>query len=381
MLPPPQAPLGFQVPSGTADQHLLDYIAKNRFGRVFLVSGHRSFSWFEEKGFIDKLSDIADVARWSEARPNPDFADLTQGLEAVSAHAPDVIIGVGGGSVLDAAKLLAALYKKPHSTLDTLLTNAPDLDSRNIALVLVPTTAGSGAEATHFSVLYRDGVKYSVAGQALLPDHTVLDPHLVTGGSPQQLAASGLDALCQCVESLWARGSTTESRKLAEEGLGVVAKSLVHFVNGNNECAGDMQWGSHLSGHAINTSKTTASHALSYFLTTRQGVPHGIAVASTLGYFIDHHTRTAASSHSSHGVFAEAIKAIRVGLGLRDNDSALEYFRRLFAEIGLNEPEDYWPQDPAVQDEWMNSANPERLGNHPEPLESKDLYEILRLES
>jgi alcohol dehydrogenase class IV len=279
------------------------------------------------------------------------------------------------------AKLLAALYKKPNLNLDTLMTGAPDLDSRNVALILVPTTAGSGAEATHFSVLYRDGVKHSVAEKALLPDHTVLDPHLVTGGSSHLLAASGLDSICQFIVSLWAKGSTIESRKMAPEGLRVVSANLVQFANGDNDSAKAMQWGSHLSGHAINTSKTTAPHALSYFLTTRLGVPHGIAVASTLGYFIDHHTRTAASSHSSHVVFSEATKAIRVGLGLRENDRAIEYFRTLFAEIGLNEPEDYWPQDPALRDEWMNSANPERLGNHPEPLESKDLYEILRLDS
>ena len=376
----PTPPLGERIAPGTADQYLIDYISNKHFKRVFLVTGHRSFSWFEDRGFIDKLSDIAEVTRWSEARPNPEFLNLKEGLEEVAAANPDIIVGIGGGSVLDIAKLLAVLQHRNPADVDAVTSGTLDLTTREVHLALVPTTAGSGAEATHFSVLYRDGAKFSIAGSGLLPDHIVLDPGLVTSGDQMQLAASGLDALCQCVESMWAKSATDQSTKHAVEGLQLVASSLVAFVHADDSLAGDVQWGSHLGGHAINTSKTTASHALSYFLTMRFGVPHGIAVASTLGYFIEHHSKMGTQNRNSADIPDFALKQIRESLGLDEADSAIEYFEALFGQLGLATPRSYWPQDSDSVNEWLRSANPERLGNHPVRLGKAELLQILNLE-
>lgn len=379
MAVPPTAPLGERVSPGASDQHLLDYIGAKGFRRVFLVTGHRSFSWFENNNFIHRLSQVSAPKRWADARPNPEFHNLKRGLEAVSAHTPDVIIGIGGGSVMDMAKLLAALSNKPKSDLAALTGGSPGLDKRGTHLVLVPTTAGSGAEATHFSVLYREGVKYSIAGEGLLPDHIVLDPELIKSGDSNQLAASGLDALCQCVESIWARGATSQSKDLAIAGLRSVSESLVAFVERDKRFAEPMQWGSHLAGHAINTSKTTAPHALSYFLTTHLGVPHGVAVASTLGYFLEHHMAMLRGGGSLDSGVKVAIDAIREGLGLSGRNNATKYFRDLFDRLGLDQPRQYWPQDAGAIEAWIRSANPERLGNHPLALDEEALYRILGL--
>ena len=376
----PSAPLGERVTPGTADQHIVDYIASKNFQRVLLVTGQRSFSWFEDKGFIDRLSTLVDTERWSNARPNPEFTNLKQGLEVTSGHDPDVIIGVGGGSVLDMAKLLAVLHDRTSADVDAVTTGPVDLSTRKVHLILVPTTAGSGAEATHFSVLYRDDVKYSIAGKGLLPDHIVLDPSLVTGGEPEQLAASGLDALCQCIESIWAKGATSQSQESATEGLRVLARSLVSFVRGDGSVAADIQWASHLGGHAINTSKTTAPHALAYFLTVRLGVPHGVAVASTLGYFIEHHSASAELNDSSTENFNLALEIIREVLGLENGENAVEHFKALFSELGLDGPRTYWPQDNDSINKWLRSANPQRLGNHPLPLGQAELIQILGLD-
>jgi alcohol dehydrogenase len=349
----PAPPLGERITPGTADQHVLDYVSNKHFTRVFLVTGHRSFSWFEDRGFIDKLTSIAEVTRWSEARPNPEFLNLKEGLEEVAIANPDIIVGVGGGSVLDMAKLLAVLHHRDLAEVDAVTSGTLDLSTREVHLALVPTTAGSGAEATHFSVLYRDTVKFSIAGSGLLPDHIVLDPSVVTSGDRMQLAASGLDALCQCVESIWARGATEQSRKHAVEGLQLVAQSLIAFVQGDESLAGDLQWGSHLGGHAINTSKTTASHALSYFLTMRFGVPHGIAVASTLGYFIEHHHKSLEAGNSSNKEVGSDLKTIRSTLGLTGKDSAIDFFQSLFDKLELGRSRSYWPKNSGEINEWV----------------------------
>lgn len=376
----PTPPLGERIAPGTADQYLIDYVSNKHFKSVFLVTGHRSFSWFEDREFIGKLSGIAEVTRWSEARPNPEFLNLKEGLEVVAAANPDIIVGVGGGSVLDMAKLLAVLHQRDLAEVDAVTSGTLDLTTREVHLALVPTTAGSGAEATHFSVLYRDGTKFSIAGSGLLPDHIVLDPLLVTSGDQMQLAASGLDALCQCVESIWAQGATDQSTKHAVEGLQLIAQSLVGFVQGDDSLAGDIQWGSHLGGHAINISKTTASHALSYFLTMRFGVPHGIAVASTLGYFIEHHSKMGTRDRNADSISDSALSQIRETLGLKQAESAIEYFETLFTQLGLPTPRSYWPQDSGSVSEWLRSANPERLGNHPVGLGQAELLQILKLE-
>lgn len=378
MTPTPTAPIGRQVTPGTADKHLLSYITSHPFERVFLVTGHQSFSFFENRGFIDRVSDLADTKRWSGARPNPEFSNLQEGLEVISGNHPDILIGVGGGSVLDMAKLLAVMYSRDPADVDAITNGTLDLSTRRVHLVLIPTTAGSGAEATHFSVLYRDSIKYSIAGQGLLPDQIFLDPFLVTGGKPEQLAASGLDALCQCVESIWAKSATEQSKKYAIEGVATIASGLVDFVHGDTQLASGIQWASHLGGHAINTSKTTAPHALSYFLTTYLGVPHGISVASTVGYFIEHHHKELEAGNPSYEKLGQALQAIRKNLGLRDGDSAIDYFELLFEKLGLAQPRSYWPENRDEVYEWVATANPGRLENHPVSLDKKALLQILQ---
>lgn len=379
MAAPYFAPLGEQVEPGTADLRLIEYINDEKFARVLLITGQRSFNWFDEKKLVERISGTAEIFRWSHARPNPEFSNLIHGLQVVSMFNPEVVLGIGGGSVLDTAKLLAALHGKKSSELDNVTSATVELSARNTRLVLVPTTAGSGAEATHFSVLYRDGRKYSIVGGGLLPDCVFLDPHLVVSGEPEQLAASGLDALCQCIESIWAKSATAESQQRAVEGLRAISHSLESFVQGDTSKAKDIQWGSHLSGHAINVTKTTAPHALSYFLTSNFGVPHGIAVASTIGYFIDNHTQVSRLSSSSHDDLSESIRIIRDSLHLNRYSQATEYFQSLFFRLGLGEPRSYWPETSALKAEWIGSADADRLRNHPLPLVAEDLRKILML--
>jgi len=374
------APYGLSISPGTADVHLITYVAENSFKRVFIVAGTRSFKWFLGRELVRRLSDVAEVLLWSGVRPNPEVGNLRKGLEEISKFHPDLIIGIGGGSALDLAKMLAALYAKPPLDLELLTCGEVELGARKLHLVLVPTTAGSGAEATHFSVLYQNHRKYSIAGGGLLPDQIFLDPALVTTGSKNQLAASGLDALCQCVESIWAIGATTESQDIAAEGLRLVSKSLVDFVNGDFHLAEKMQWGSHLGGHAINTSRTTAPHALSYFLTTELAVPHGIAVASTIGYFIDHHKSATRSSNTVRPEIAQTMERIIESLQITQETRAVKYFNDLFTQLGLNAPRSYWPQSSNLIGDWIRSANQERLANHPFVLNQNEIRHVLGVE-
>lgn len=375
----PIGPIGQVIEPGSAVTHLRNYVQRGNSKRVFIFSGQRSFYWFEKNRFVEDLRGIASVTQFADVRPNPDLESLRVSLKAVEKFNPDVIIGIGGGSVLDLAKLSRALRDNPSAEPDTLTSNTAELNGRATQLVLVPTTAGSGAEATHFAVLYEQGIKHSIGGDSLLADHIVLDSALVSGAKPQQLAASGLDALCQCIESLWAVSATTDSRQIAYEGLVAVSSSLVGVVKGDHHLAERLLWGSHLSGRAINISKTTAPHALSYYLTARFGVPHGIAVASTIGNFINHFIFTIEGKSSTSQDERDTVSSIRKIFKISNEFTAIDYFNDLFLQLGLKSPRSFWPEDPILVEGWLQSANRDRLQNHPLVLDSANLPGILGL--
>jgi alcohol dehydrogenase class IV len=192
----------------------------------------------------------------------------------------DCIVAVGGGATIDAAKLIA-LRASNSRPIDQLIKDG--FSPNEIPLVAVPTTAGSGSEATHFAVLFVDQKKYSLAHSSLRPRWAVVDPSL-THSVPQRVAAAaGLDALCQSIESLWSRNADSESVAFAGEALRLVADNLYAAVkNRDPGSQARLSLGSHLAGQAINRSFTTVCHALSYALTSKYGITHGLAAAATM---------------------------------------------------------------------------------------------------
>ncbi|MEO0973909.1 MAG: iron-containing alcohol dehydrogenase, partial [Pseudomonadota bacterium] len=154
------------------------------------------------------------------------------------------------------------------------------------SVVAVPTTAGSGSEATRFAALYVDGIKHSLDHAHLRPAVALVDANLVLSSPPLLLASTGLDALCQSIESYWAVRATPASRALARQGIEAVWTHLTHAVRtGDSAAIAALSRGAWCAGRAIDQTRTTAAHALSYPLTMHLGIPHGHAVALTLPFF------------------------------------------------------------------------------------------------
>ena len=373
-----------QVTYGTgAVARLGELVRHHGAQRVLLVTGRDSF---EASGASACLPGIdADVQRWCEFRPNTDAADLIDGLAIVRDFDPDLIVGIGGGSPMDMAKLLIA-----YDTIDPLETNSlhdaimtgAKVEQRSRGLMLIPTTSGSGSEATHFSVVYIGEDKYSIAGPAMRPDAVILDPLLALSGSNHQRATSGVDALCQSIESLWAVAATDESRRYARHGLALVSTHIREFVNQANErAARAMCIGSHLAGRAIDISKTTAAHALSYGITKRFGVDHGNAVALTLGAFIDeHHTVLSTNQLDRLQADAAALRASLhvIGDTIGSPANGRSWFRSLLADISLMATlNEAGIRNPQSVTQLAESVNVERLGNNPVSLDQSQLKALL----
>lgn len=370
---------GRPVKTGPADRELLRLFKALKAQRVLVVTGRRSFERFLEQNFVEQASGKSDVLLWSAFSPNPSLDELNDLLRVAEDFRPNMIVGVGGGTALDLAKLAASFIYRP-SMLQLLNSGQkPDLDYRDTSLVLVPTTAGSGAEATRFSVLYIDGIKHSVEGNAMSADVVILDEKLVLSNGKKQRASSGLDALCQAIESLWARSSNRRSASFALRGLLLLGANLQQFVNGDDSKARSVLFGSHYAGKAINLSKTTAPHALSYFLTSNYSIPHGIAVASTIGTFIDFHNHVVRNSQiiNARERLGSAMAKINRALSISGPTDGASYFEGLFRSFDLRTPREYWPDSEKKRKMWVESVDAVRLSNNPVTLTTDQLMDVL----
>ena len=211
---------------------------------------------------------------------NPKYEEMLSGLTLFKEKKCDALVSIGGGSCIDIAK---AIKLSLNSNLDSdVPTFRQKYRHASICHVAVPTTSGTGSESTRHSVLYLKGEKQSISNSAILPEYVILHSSFIVTVPDYQKKCTAMDAFCQCVESLWSRKATKESKKYALKGIQLFAKSYRGYISNNIEAIKAVQVSANLSGKAINISETTAGHAMSYKITSLYGIPHGHAVAMAM---------------------------------------------------------------------------------------------------
>ncbi|WP_046529978.1 iron-containing alcohol dehydrogenase [Cellulomonas sp. FA1] len=236
---------------------------------------------------VDALTAGRDAHVWRH-RGEPDV----EAVRAAVAHArevrPDVVVGWGGGSVLDLAKCVAVLVPGDSDVLDHLevVGRGLPLPDGALPVVAVPTTAGTGAEVTANAPVRvpERGVKASLRGRAMLPAVAVVDPELTFGCPPALTASSGADALTQCLEAYTTPQATPLTDPLARDGLVRAGRSLVRAVHHGDDAGArtDLAIAALLSGMALANAKLGAVHGLAAALGGRLGAPHGQVCAAVL---------------------------------------------------------------------------------------------------
>lgn len=258
--------------------------------RLLLVTGKKSFETSGANQVIKDLLDEFSVVHFYDFNVNPSHEDVEKGVSVFRENECDLIISVGGGSVIDMAKLIGYYHNIYNLKLSSQNLVNPHISP--LVHICIPTTAGSGSESTHFAVMYIGNDKFSIADQCILPDFVFIDPKFHISQSSYQKAVSGADALCQAVESMWSIHSTDLSRTYAIEAIRLIWNYLPKVVHeGDLDSHMYVALGANLAGKAINITKTTAAHALSYGFTKLAGIPHGHAVALSLPYFISLHSK------------------------------------------------------------------------------------------
>ena len=355
-----------------------------RAERIFLVTGKDSFEACGAASVLLPQLKERTTLRFHDFEVNPKIEDAIRGATLARNFAPEVILAVGGGSVMDMAKLIKAFLKTPGDPAQIAQGQIAVADPQ-VPLIAVPTTAGSGSEATHFAVVYIGAQKFSLAAQCLLPSCAVLDGSLISSGSAYQKACNGLDALAQAIESSWACGATPKSQTTAFQAVSLAAAQIKKVTSGLATKAElqAMLEAANLAGQGINVSKTTAAHAWSYGITSSYGVPHGHAVWLTLPQIFEVHN-TAPDAAVLHPKGPEGLKTIMAQLGeILDIPNRLESaaaLRDLLSDLGVSpNMRDLGAKTLEQRAALSKQVNLERLSNNPIRFDRATIAQIFDL--
>ncbi len=282
--------------------------------------------------------------------------------------------------MLDIAKLIG-VFSEQNAPPHDLVVQGHSLARRKIPFIAIPTTAGSGAEATQFAVLYVDKTKHSIAHPSIQPDAAIVDPNL-TFSVPTRLAASaGLDALSQGIESYWSVNANEQSKEFASQAIRLASRSVVSAITQRDpQACTDISYAALLAGQAINISKTTAPHALSYTLTAHFDIPHGHAVFLTLGEFLVHNSN-AIDLDTRHprgaNYVRNTIQEICTLLDLPDAETAHQNLQILMFSLGLEMHLSSLGITKNNFDFITQNINMERLANHPRKVTHETVRSVL----
>lgn len=210
--------------------------------RVFLVTGKRSYENTGIRDILEKLFSPSQLFRFSDFQVNPLYEDIMKGKELLLEDSYDLIIAAGGGTAIDFAKSIRFFALQHDDPFQILQGMVEPVSADTPPLLVIPTTSGSGSEATHFSVVYHSHDKYSLAHESILPDFVCIDGDL-TLSLPAHIAAyTGFDALCQGIESFWSVNSTEESRTYSRKAVKLVMGNLENSVTHMAMRRAEWQW-------------------------------------------------------------------------------------------------------------------------------------------
>lgn len=319
-------------------------ISKEGYSHVFLITGkHLDVQWA-----MDTLKGL-QVYHYTKDGVNVKEEEIEKAYALFKSIPHQAVLAVGGGSVIDLGKGMI-YHCLGHSSIVPFF-------------IAAPTTAGSGSEATPFAVIYRNGRKVSLVHPFLLPQSVILDPLLLDTLPSRQVAISGMDVLSQAIESYWNRNADDESEKYAANAIGLWKQNFLAAVNNNKSAKAQLQVAAYNAGKAIAITRTTGPHALSYYLTSTHGVPHGHAVALLLPLFF---------------LYNEPGKELYELLGVENANAAFDYIHGIMKQAGLEITLAELNIDKEkIIESLLNEVNEERFANNPVAFDRDKLRQLL----
>jgi len=353
------------------------FVNDSSFRKIFLLCGKKSFVTSGAKIFFKKLLNNKETKLFYKNSELPILEELIDIINVIKDFKPDLILAVGGGAVIDYAKI-ANVVDVRDDLADLIANYSYPFKKKYTKLAVIPTTAGSGAEVTSNAVIYVDGIKHSFESELLLPDNFFLIPEFLMSAPNKIKASAGFDAIAQALESLVSKKSSDQSVEYASKSLRISINSYISFLNDPNlKNATEMSIASNLAGKAISISKTTAPHAVSYPFTSLFNIGHGHAVGLFFESFFKFNFNNLDRSETSFDLkkrfdlifdlfgvksindFNSKIRLIKQQAKLEDNLEILN--------INIKQS----------SEKIIKGINLLRLGNNPVKIDGKEIYNII----
>ena len=249
-------------------------------------------------GYADRVTHVLEEMNlefevFFEVKPDPDLTTIRKGLDLCNVFKPDVIIALGGGSPMDAAKMMWLMYENPEAKFEEMAMRFMDIEkricvfpdhARKVQFVAIPTTSGTGSEVTPFAVVTDDatGKKYPIADYSLTPDMAIIDPELVMNMPKRLTAYGGIDALTHALEAMVSVLSTEFTNSMALEAIRILFKYLPDSYNNGPQdmkAREKIHYAATLAGMAFANAFLGICHSMAHKLGARFDLPHGLANA------------------------------------------------------------------------------------------------------
>ena len=304
----------------------LDELKSIQADRVFLVTDR----YFSESGIAAEVAgrmDGAEVTIFDAVTPDPSAEQAAGGAAACRGWGPQVLIALGGGSVIDCAKGILTACEEP------------------MTFVAIPTTSGSGSEMTSYAILTKDGVKHPLVDETLRPDVTILDDDLLRKLPASLIADTGMDLLTHCMEALVATNRSSITDALAVHGIRTVLRDLPRSYHGDASVRMELHEAASMGGLAFDHAGLGLCHAIAHGLGGAFHIPHGRLCAMILPHVMEY------NASGVVGKYAELARLCGLSgptdrLAMRSLQSEL---RRLRRELNLPE---HLGQAGVTRDQW-----------------------------
>lgn len=328
----------FSCPLIVYGDYALEYLAQVKGKKAFIVTDKNIVELGLAKLVTDQLDGVNIKWRiFDEIEPEPSLTTIKKGGVAVGKYQPDWVIGLGGGSAMDAAKAIICLLARPDLEPDGVSVIETFNFRAKARLMAIPTTSGTGSEATWAVVLTdtKDNRKLGLGTTEDMPDVAILDPVMVAGMPPQITADTGMDVLCQAIEGYT---STWGTSLTAGPGL-IAARQALEYLpkayrNGNDlEARKEMMYAATLAGMSFGNSMAGLGHSTGHALGAIHHLPHGRTVGLFLPYTMEYLIN---GSEETTAKYAEMARFCRIASG-SDKECAkalVAKIRALAKEIG-----------------------------------------------